>query len=409
MSTKIRSTNLIPLVLVIFMLSLLPGSNAKAYRSSGASTPKLPGAATSMSVYYDHINSGLNISNSGTLSSYAINQWSLVSTYALFDSLSAGTTNPASNNTIRVVPFHGPGGYQTPSCGNLNVHALHVPAFTCNADRNIYLNSDIGFKWNTNGTISFTQFYDPTCGCMRRNVDYLTVLLNRLGALWALDYSATSSAVMQFNWTNKPVLHEDDRRGATQLYGPETGFETNATLGWLPGYSFYHAQGNEDVVAYTQSVSSASLKPVAGELGVTPLSGNRYLRLTGTANASYSYAYMKLFTADNDELGTNVQHATLTSSSSLTWYQYNHTRKRMGIDILFSDNTLLRASGLNDQNGVSVHPAGRGSYPTGSWFYVQVNLGSLAGKRIKEIYVAYDSTGETGPFRAYFDEIELNP
>lgn len=405
MSTKTRSVNLIPLVLVLFMLSLLPSSSVKAYKSLPPGTPKLPGAATSMSVFYDHINTGLNIANSGTLSSYAINQWSLVSTYALFDSLSAGP-NTATTNTIRVVAFHGPGGYQTNGCGNLNVLPTDVPAGVCGPERNIYLNSDPVFQWNTNGIMNYSQ----------RKVDYLTVLLNRIGALWGLTHPpATPSAVMHNNWTTKQLLNEDDRRGATQLYGPETGFETNATLGWLPGYSFYHAQGNENVVAEIRDVSSASLRPVAGELGVTPFSGSRYLRLTGSANASYSYTYMKLFTANNDELGSNAQHATLTGSSSITWYQYNHTKARMGIDILFIDSggnhSWLRNSGLNDQNGVPVHPNGRGGYPIGSWFYVQVNLGSLAGsgKRIKEIYVAYDSSIDTGTFRGYFDEIEFNP
>lgn len=396
-------------LVVLFVLTFLPTSTVQAYRSlpNNPVYPKLPGAATSLWVFYDHLNSGLNISNSGTPAVHAINQWSLVSYYTMFDILSAGPINQTTS-TIRAVNFQS--GYTT-SCGNLNALLPDIPGAACPVDRNVFLNSNIGFKWNTAGTMSYTQFYDASCSCNRRHTDFLTVLLHELGHLWGLDHPQTITyPVMYPNWTAKQILNEDDRRGATQLYGPSTGWETALTLSWFPGYSYYEAQGIEDEILYQSQVSSPSLKPRSTEMGVTPYSGNRYLRLTGSANYPYSYAYMKEFKASGDELGSNVKHLTITNGMYLSWYQYNHIQRRMSIDIIFTDGTALRNTGLTDQNGVNVHPAARNGYATGSWYYFQVNLSSLAGKRIQDIIVAYDNgnSGETGTFRAYFDNLQIS-
>ena len=81
----------------------------------------------------------------------------------------------------------------------------------------------------------------------------------------------------------------------------------------------------------------------------------------------------------------------------------------MAIDIQFTDGTTLRDSGLKDQNNICVHPACRWVYPTGSWNYFLVDLTPLAGKKIRDILVAYDNgnSNETGQFRAYFDTLVI--
>lgn len=103
-------------------------------------------------------------------------------------------------------------------------------------------------------------------------------------------------------------------------------------------------------------------------------------------------AEIALFRADQDELADKSRHLTIANGAQLSWYQYNSAQKTMSIDIIFSDGSTLRGSGLTDQNGVSVHPAAR-NYPTGSWHFVSVNLSPLAGKRVQDIVVAYDNGG----------------
>ena len=93
----------------------------------------------------------------------------------------------------------------------------------------------------------------------------------------------------------------------------------------------------------------------------------------------------------------------------LIWHQYNHSQKRMAVDISFTDGTNLRDLNLKDQNNVCVHPACRGVYPTNTWMQFSVNLTPVAGKRIKEMMIAYDNgaSGATGVFRGYFDNVQV--
>src|SRR5688500_13480727 len=98
---------------------------------------------------------------------------------------------------------------------------------------------------------------------------------------------------------------------------------------------------------------------------------------------------------------------SLPSEMKLKWLQYNYQQSTMSLDLEMTDGTTLRGSGLRDQNGLTVHPAGRGAVPTRQWLYFEVDLSPLAGKTIRKYMVAYDNgnNGRTGQFRSYFDDI----
>ena len=194
----------------------------------------------------------------------------------MFDIPNGGLTNTKTNNTILVADFLP--GYLT-ACGNVNSAPSDTPGFTCALDRNVVLNSNIILKWNTSGLMSNTLTYDSTCSCYRKKADFLTVLLHELGHIWTLAHPTPTTPGMYAGWTTKSVLTEDDKRGATQFYGPHTGWEKALTLPWFPGHTYTETLGNENVVLSQHQVSSPQLTPRPAELSVTPYSGSRHLKI----------------------------------------------------------------------------------------------------------------------------------
>jgi hypothetical protein len=129
--------------------------------------------------------------------------------------------------------------------------------------------------------------------------------------------------------------------------------------------------------------------------------------MAGTAQSSYSYAYFTLFTNENNT--GPLLNVAITNGMKLRWLQYNYQQRTMSLDFLMDNGAALRDSGIRDQNGVGVHPAARGAYPTGQWLFFEADLSPLAGRTITRYFVAYDNgnNGVTGQFRAYFEDIQL--
>jgi len=125
--------------------------------------------------------------------------------------------------------------------------------------------------------------------------------------------------------------------------------------------------------------------------------------MAGTANQSYAVAYFKLYDA------LALGNWTIRPGDHLRYHTYFYQQNTMAVDLEFTDGTNLRDLGKVDQNGVNVHPAWRYVYPTGQWLYFDIDLSSLAGKRIKTVMVAYDNgnTHTTGQFRAYVDQVKI--
>ncbi|MBA3530704.1 MAG: matrixin family metalloprotease [Ardenticatenales bacterium] len=186
--------------------------------------------------------------------------------------------------------------YQTlPPCGPLPIDQSLIAAAVClvAADGSIfstktYFNTSPSWSWNTN------SFMD--CNSNPRNVDVSAIVLHEFGHWLNLGHNAPPAAVMSPHCGNpaEAILDEDDRRGATQLYGPRTSFETG------------EAQGIGNELAYSKDVSGY-IVGVPPELGVRaaenwiPIEfGSRYLMMAGKSNNNYSYAYFRWFSSTKD-------------------------------------------------------------------------------------------------------------
>lgn len=409
------------LVLVLLLVSIniiLIPPQLQAYKSlfeDPVAFPKLPGSATGMFIFYEHLDNTLGIQNSNTLAIHAINQWNEASRYTMFDLSSAG---PVTESQNRIVAQVFAGSFTQTPCSWLTFLPPGTKAMGCPGNISVYLNSDSQYAWNTSGLHdTLSSNWNIWCFCYPEYVDFSEILLHEIGHVFGLGHPSNSSTSVMNSSGAEPftqTLTEDDRRGVTQIYGPLTGFETSYTLNWFLGYTYANTLGLENVPAYGNGVTSPQLVRVSAEsvapYNVIPYRGSRQLKLYGVANSNYSYVYMKLFRATDDEAGSNSRHLTITNGMTLSWRQFNHAQARISVDIDFADGTTLRDSGLKDQNNITVHPAGRGVYGTGLWRYFTVNLSPLAGKRVKDILIAYDNgnNGVTGVVRAYFDNIEIN-
>jgi hypothetical protein len=397
------------IALIICINIILTPDQLRAYKSLPAdptALPKLPGSATVLTIFYEHLNSALGIQNSGTHAVDALNQWNVSSTYIMFDSLSADSVTQSQNRILATLFSL----YVTPTpCGYLFSTPSYTAAVGCPGNISIYLDTD-DIAWNTNDLNGTYAPWSLSCLCYPIYADFRSVILHEIGHLFGLAHNNSTTSVMRAGYHGTRILTEDDKRGATQIYGPDTDFEVNYPLNWFPGYTYTSAQGLTNVGAYVRTVTSPQLFHVSAENGATPYSGSKQIKLQGTANSNYSYAYMLLFRAADDELGSNSRHLTIANGMKLHWYQRNHIQSRMTVDIAFTDGTVLRDTGLKDQNNVGVHPAARGSYSVGVWYFFTVDLSPLAGKRVQDIMIAYDNgnNGPTGVFRAYFDNIEIN-
>ena len=242
-----------------------------------------------------------------------------------------------------------------------------------------------------------------------RDIDVMTVVLHEFGHAFYLNHDCTFAAAVMCVQSNlaKQNLHEDDKRGETQLYGPWTSWEPT------------HVYSREDTWFTKQNVvgyfGDPNQRPELGhrvfEQGVPVRDGSQYELMAGYAQASNSLIYFKLFLAENDT-GAAPNYVTIRAGMCLEWDQYNYQQKTMVIDFNMTDGTTLRDSELVDQYGYPLHPAARNQavYPNNRWFRVSVNLSPLAGKQIKDWMIAYDNgnNGVTGPFRGYFDRLVLS-
>ena len=143
--------------------------------------------------------------------------------------------------------------------------------------------------------------------------------------------------------------------------------------------------------------------------------GTYAIQYGGAASGgSATHAYMEAFT----------NTSTLSSTSRLSYWIYPMTPKGsesgassmtgldstcVAIDIIFSDGTDLRDSGVTDQYGNPLHPAHQCTHlQPDQWNYVTADLGSLANKSVARIDVGYDQPGASGNYGGYIDDIVLS-
>jgi hypothetical protein len=145
-----------------------------------------------------------------------------------------------------------------------------------------------------------------------------------------------------------------------------------------------------------RTVSDLCCHPVEGD----EHGGSRALRVAGVANdPAYSYVYYRVF---------DPKLAVAPDSVLSYWLKPLNDRGRcVGVDLLFTDGTTLRDSGVRDIEGLGVHP-GNERGVVGEWRWIVVPIGAAhAGKTIASIFFAYDSHGGGGPFEALVDDVRL--
>lgn len=277
------------------------------------------------------------------------------------------------------------------------VNCLTLNSTTLFSSR-IYFNRSGRYVWNTSGNV--------TCGSDFKDADVLATAAHEFGHSYFLgdnppghpEAIMDSSAACNY----RPNLAEDDKHGATLLYGIRTGWEDGFAL------------GETNTWAYRLNVSGydGGPNPELGrrgvEFGATPVSGSWMELLAGNATSSYSYAYMRLFTSASDS-GTQRNYLRIAHGMRLKWYQYNYQQRTMSVDFRMTDGSTLRDSGLTTTSGLPTHPAWRHNSPTRQWFFNEVDLTPLNGKVIDQWMVAYDNsqTGWQYVFRAYFDNVRV--
>lgn len=317
----------------------------------------------------------------------AANQWNKTSRLRLIRSNN-------SSNFITARNFQ-----DAPPCNSGDNYKAVVCVYVNPTDPNTLRRTEMYFNNSNTKTWNVSSVQD--CSTFPERHDVRAIALHELGHFFYLqDYplTATADAVMDFDCTIfKPTLRPDDIEGATQMYGPQTGFETGQLAGRI------------NKTAHPLNTVGRMLGPTTSQNGVQVFSGSYYNRLGGTATAPYSYAYMTLTSSAYDITPQAAHYLKIQPGMKLKWRQYNYQQSTMSVDATTTDGRELRNSNLVDRNGVSIHPAARGGYPTGVWLYFEVDLTPLAGAYIADWMIAYDNgnNGITGPFRGYFDSLEV--
>ena len=147
-----------------------------------------------------------------------------------------------------------------------------------------------------------------------------------------------------------------------------------------------------------RAVSKATCRRFAADGART---GGHVLRLYGNADdPKYSYVYFRVF---------DGPVAVLPDTVLSYWVQPRNERGRhVGVDLLFSDGSVLRDSGLRTTDGAGVHTGGAKG-PLGEWTRIAIPIGGrYVGKTVEGIMAAYDSRGGGGEFEAWFDDLQLH-
>jgi hypothetical protein len=140
-------------------------------------------------------------------------------------------------------------------------------------------------------------------------------------------------------------------------------------------------------------------------------SGSDEIMYSGMALGGASdYAYMKAFDLSS-------QNVTISPGMRFSYWIFPQSHANDGLaagsnsafvalDLIFTDGSNLRDSGLTDQHGVAVNPLSQGGILTpDTWNYVAVDMTPLAGETVNRIDLGYNQPGSTGGYRGYVDDI----
>ena len=380
------------IIVALLTLQLLAVAALVAAYQTGARWPQ-----SNQVLYYldPSLETRLGAFGSAAAVNAAANSWNAASAFRLQN---AGFFDPGLNS-VTTADFRNPVSIP---CGPSDFQAAVTCIFanpTTIWKTQTFFNISGSFTWNTNGTITTN----------RRDVQ--TTATHEFGHWYKLDDNPPGHPEAIMTNAASRVLAEDDKQGATQMYGPWTGFERGQVRGEVNRIARHLSNGQEmrsNVAGYSGALPP-ELGPRGTEFGVPQWTGVNYEMMAGRSQAPNSYVYFTLFTSENDSTVTPQNYVTIQSGMKLVWAQRNYQQKTMSVDFEMTDGSTLRGSGLTDQYGIRVHPAYRGSYNTGQWYCFKVNLTPLAGKTIRRFLIGYDNGNNynIGPFRGYFDSVQL--
>lgn len=194
------------------------------------------------------------------------------------------------------------------------------------------------------------------------------------------------------------------------------------------GWEWYEPRGYDNVhnsvyqvEAYDTSEYGLPLCTQAweGDKNVHTRTGNNYLVVAGKVadSAATPNCYYWLF---NDVL-IPYHDVTITFGTKLRYWIYPHDdagdatdgNRSVAVDLIFSDGTALRdRAELTDQNGFSMHPAQRHDHSLpNTWNYVEVDLSTMAGKTVEQVWLAFDDPAYSShgrKYRVYIDDLRFD-
>jgi hypothetical protein len=178
---------------------------------------------------------------------------------------------------------------------------------------------------------------------------------------------------------------------------PPTGTHFTLKTGWEAG----EPSGEPNVVAVGGGSTGVNNGQCAAVDSADAHSGKRMLRLAGAIDTpKYAFAYYKILDGPVD----------VASDSTITYWlrPVNENGCHCGIDVLFTDGSILRDLDGHDTAGVPVHPeTARGV--VGQWTKIEVPLGQFVGKTIATVMFAYDQRdAAAGGFEAWMDDLAID-
>ncbi|HEY0000004.1 MAG TPA: FG-GAP-like repeat-containing protein [Actinoplanes sp.] len=140
--------------------------------------------------------------------------------------------------------------------------------------------------------------------------------------------------------------------------------------------------------------------------------GTSALLYSGTdTNTLSSYAYLRVGALSRVAVKPTTTLSYWIYPQSTTARPEVKTRNStcVAVDLLFSDGSTLRDSGLKDQSGVPVHPTQQcGKLVADRWNQVVVKLGAtLVDKQVTSVLIGYDQPANAGGFRGLIDDLTI--
>jgi len=296
--------------------------------------------------------------------------------------------------------------------GAHNGFQITVPADTTRRAVRVYIN-----VWHSTGQLVAT-LSDGSGFYLDSSISNAS---NTKAGVYTLIYKAnTANQTLTIKWTTQTDFGGGGVVLQAVTLGPafSTGFE-NSDLQptWTSSVDVasYPAGGMVNITGVCCGLNEPEML-VGNGAPLPPHTGSYTLLYSGsgTSNNSADHAYMKVF----DLSGQNLVVGPSTSliywinpQSAANSYNYasGSNSTCVAIDLIFSDGTNLRDSGLLDQNGNRAHPGYQCNHlMLDTWNQVIVNLGSWGnGKTIIRMDVGYDQANVTGGYRGNIDDISI--